>query len=291
MKRKPAEVSTVIIVNKSGQSTKTLQVKSKHISRFKHYATGVISVILLLAGFIIYLKSVNRRQEQEKQQLLTQISKLKGTPPPPAVLPAGKVKGGPAQAYVQAIEGKLQKINDYLRKRGLKGFANNNVGGNGNAEGAKLTDTETYSLYDEYLNRLMHTVAFTPMGYPRVSSLTSFFGYRSDPFNSAHAEFHPGIDFKGARGDEAKCTANGRVVFAGWYGGYGNCVRIAHANNFETLYGHLSKIVVRVGQEVALGDKIGEVGSTGHSTGTHLHYEVRKNGKPVNPVKFLTLNN
>ena len=80
------------------------------------------------------------------------------------------------------------------------------------------------------------------------------------------------------------------MVFAGWYGGYGNCVRIAHANNFETLYGHLSRIVVRVGQEVTLGEKIGEVGSTGHSTGTHLHYEVRKNGKPVNPIKFLTLN-
>jgi murein DD-endopeptidase MepM/ murein hydrolase activator NlpD len=293
MKRKPAEVSTVIIVNKGGQSTKTLQVKSKHISRVKHYATGIIAVILLLSGVIIYLKAVNQRQEVEKQHLLSQLNQLKGTVPATAataITQAPNVKGSQAQAYVQAIEGKLQKINDYLRKRGLKGFATNNVGGNGNAEASKLSENETYSLYDEYLNRLVHTVAFTPMGYPRVSSLTSFFGYRSDPFNSAHAEFHPGIDFKGARGDEARCTANGRIVFAGWYGGYGNCVRIAHANNFETLYGHLSKIVVKVGQEVALGDKIGEVGSTGHSTGTHLHYEVRKNGRPVNPINFLTLN-
>ncbi len=117
------------------------------------------------------------------------------------------------------------------------------------------------------------------------------FGYRSDPFNSANAEFHPGIDFRGAKGDEAHCTANGRVVFAGWYGGYGNCVRIAHANNYETLYGHLSRITVKVGQDVTVGQKIGEVGSTGHSTGTHLHYEIRLNGKPINPIKFLTLNN
>jgi len=129
------------------------------------------------------------------------------------------------------------------------------------------------------------------MGYPRISSMTSSFGFRSDPFNSAHAEFHPGIDFKGNRGDIAHCTANGRVVSAGWAGGYGNCVRVAHSNGFETLYGHLSRITVHVGQKLSVGDKVGEVGSTGRSTGTHLHYEVRKDGKPVNPVKFLTLNN
>ncbi len=100
-----------------------------------------------------------------------------------------------AQAYVQDIEGKLQKINDYLKNRGLKGFSTKAVGGNGNAEAAKLTDSETYSLYNEYLDRLVHSVAFTPMGYPHISSLTSFFGYRSDPFNSAHAEFHPWYRF------------------------------------------------------------------------------------------------
>ena len=286
MRSKPADISTVIIVNKSRQ--RTLQVKTKHLSRIKHYATGILAVVLLLSGAVVYLKAQNQRQEQEKSQLLAQLVKLKGSIPAVAVQ---EKKANTAQAYIQGIEGKLQKINDYLKNRGLKGFSTKAVGGNGNAEAAKLTDEESYSLYDEYLNRLVHTVAFTPMGYPRISSLTSFFGYRSDPFNSAHAEFHPGIDFRGARGDEAKCTANGKVVFAGWYGGYGNCVRIAHANNFETLYGHLSHINVKVGQEVTAGQKVGEVGSTGHSTGTHLHYEIRKNGKAINPVKFLSLNN
>jgi murein DD-endopeptidase MepM/ murein hydrolase activator NlpD len=288
MSLKQRDISTVIIVNKGNQRTKTIQVKTKHLGRLKHYAVGILAVIVMLAGSVIYLRAENNRQEEEKQQLLSQLTKLKTGIP--VVTDTQISKGGNAQAYVQGIEGKLQKINNYLKKRGLKGFSTEAVGGNGNAEAAKLTDSETYSLYDEYLDRLVHAVAFTPMGYPRTSSLTSFFGYRSDPFNSARAEFHPGIDFKGSRGDEARSTANGRVVFAGWYGGYGKCVRIEHANNFETLYGHLSRISVKVGEEVTVGQKVGEIGSTGHSTGTHLHYEVRKNGKAVNPISFLTLN-
>jgi len=287
MKGKPSDISTVIIVNKNSEP-RTLRVKTKHISRLKHYAVGVLSVIMLLSGVIIYLRSQNNTAEAEKKQLMAQITKLKGSMPAAA---AEVKKGDDAQNYIQSIEGKLQKINDYLRKRGLKGFSTTAVGGNGNSEASKLTNNEAYSLYDEYLTRLVHTVAFTPMGYPHISSLTSYFGYRSDPFNSSDAEFHPGIDFKGNKGDDARCTANGRVVFAGWSGGYGNCVRIAHTNSYETLYGHLSRISVNVGQEVTVGQKIGEVGSTGRSTGTHLHYEIRKNGKAINPISYLTLNN
>jgi murein DD-endopeptidase MepM/ murein hydrolase activator NlpD len=287
MAKKRSDISTVIIVNKNSEP-KTLRVKTKHLSRLKHYAVGIVSVIMLLSGVIIYLRSQNNNEEAEKKQLMAQITKLKGSMP----IAATDVKqSGDAQTYIQSIEGKLQKINDYLKKRGLKGFSTNAVGGNGNAEAAKLSNNEAYSLYDEYLTRLVHTVAFTPMGYPHISSLTSYFGYRSDPFNSSDAEFHPGIDFKGNKGDDARCTANGRVVFAGWSGGYGNCVRIAHANNYETLYGHLSRISVNVGQDVTVGQKIGEVGSTGRSTGTHLHYEIRKNGKAINPISYLTLNN
>ncbi len=289
MFKKPGhkDVSTIVILSKNNQAAKSVRVKTKHISRLKHYVIGVVVVILSLAGIIAFLQNRNSQQETEKQVLIAQIAKLKGQIP--AAINANSKPT--AQTYIQAIEAKLKKINDYLRKRGLKGFSTKAVGGDDNAEGAKLSDKEVYMAYDDYLTHLVNTVAFTPMGYPRTTSLTSFFGYRSDPFESDHAEFHPGIDFQGRRGDAVKCTANGRVVFAGWSGGYGNCIRIKHANDFETLYGHLSKITVKVGQQVSVGQKIGLVGSTGHSTGSHLHYEVRKNGKPVNPIKFLSLNN
>jgi len=288
MKINHKDVSTIVILNKNKPGTKTLQIKTKHLNRLKHYIISVVSVILLLVGFIVLLQYRNQQQEQEKQQLVAQIVKLKGD------IPANLAKANDAhaaQGYIQAIEGKLKNINDYLKRRGLKGFTTKDIGGDANAEGAKLSDKEVYMAYNDYLTKLVNSVAFTPMGYPRISSMTSFFGYRSDPFNSASAEYHPGIDFEGHQGDDVKATANGKVVFAGWSNGYGNCIRIQHANNFETLYGHLSRIGVKVGQDITVGQKIGAVGSTGHSTGPHLHYEVRKDGKPVNPVKFLTLNN
>ena len=288
MNLKPSKTSTVIIVDKGKGSTKTLQVKTKHISRIRHYAASILALILILSGVIIYLENRNMAQQEETSKALAQITKLKKSIP--IDTPQVK-KTTDAQSYIQDIQNKLQTINTYLRKRGLKGFSTKGVGGgDGNGVESKLTDSEKYSAYDEYLDRLLHAVAFTPMGYPKISSLTSYFGYRCDPFESDHAEFHPGIDFKGERGDAARCTADGRVVGAGWNGGYGNCVRIAHTNGFETLYGHLSRITVHIGQKVTAGEKIGEIGSTGRSTGNHLHYEVRKNGRPVNPISYLSLN-
>jgi murein DD-endopeptidase MepM/ murein hydrolase activator NlpD len=296
MNLKPTNFSTIIVVNKNQEQTQAIRVKTKHLKRVKHYLASIICVILTLIGTIVYLSSKNNTHELEKQQLLSQIAQLKNKLPstntPQVTQPAvaANTTTTSAQTYIQSIQEKVQKINDYLRKRGLKGFSTKFVGGEAHAD-SKLSDDEKFSLYDEYLGRLLNSVAFTPMGYPRLSSITSVFGYRSDPFDSDHAEYHPGIDFKGAKGDPVHVTANGRVAFTGWKGGYGNCIIVQHKNDFQTLYGHLSHINVHEGQEVNTGDVIGKVGSTGRSTGTHLHYEVRKNGKPINPVKFLTLNN
>lgn len=193
-----------------------------------------------------------------------------------------------AMNYIESIEQKLSKINSYLSKRGLHGFSFKHTikpSSDADAEGEKI-----YSSYNNYLSRLVSNVAAMPMGYPHISSFTSFFGYRSNPFDFGLSEFHPGIDFKGKTGDLVKCTANGIVEFTGRAGGYGNCIRIKHINNIETVYGHLSRINVHQGQKVSVGEVIGRVGSTGRSTGPHLHYEIRRNGQPVNPKNYLSLN-
>ncbi|MBV8391013.1 MAG: M23 family metallopeptidase [Mucilaginibacter sp.] len=292
MNLKLTNFSTIIIVNKNQEQTQAIRVKTKHLKRIKHYIASVVLVIIALVGTIVYLNSKDNESEQEKQKLLTQIAQLRGKVTNVTALnDAATASTHSANSYIQSIQGKLEKINDYLKRRGLKGFSTNSIGGDGNAEASKLSDNEKYSLYDEYMSRLLNSVAFTPMGYPRLSAITSAFGYRSNPFDGENAELHPGIDFRGAKGDPVHVTADGSVVFTGWKGGYGNCIIVQHKNDFQTLYGHLSHIDVRDGQSVKTGDVIGKVGSTGRSTGTHLHYEVRKSGKPINPVKFLTLNN
>jgi murein DD-endopeptidase MepM/ murein hydrolase activator NlpD len=119
-----------------------------------------------------------------------------------------------------------------------------------------------------------------------VRSITSGFGYRHDPFNGS-AAMHSGIDFKGAIGSPIFAAAEGRVTFAGRKGGYGNTVEVTHANGMLTRYAHLSRIDVRPGQLVAAGATLGGLGSTGRSTGPHLHFEVRVNDRAVNPRPFL----
>lgn len=116
--------------------------------------------------------------------------------------------------------------------------------------------------------------------------ITSSFGYRTDPIAGGSA-FHAGLDFKGPTGAPIYSAAKGRVVFAGRRPGYGNCVDIDHGNGLRTRYAHMSAFRAKVGQSVRAGQPIGAVGSTGRSTGPHLHFEVRLHGRPVNPRPFL----
>jgi murein DD-endopeptidase MepM/ murein hydrolase activator NlpD len=118
------------------------------------------------------------------------------------------------------------------------------------------------------------------------SRYTSFFGVRVDPFRGT-AAMHPGLDMAAPTGTPVYATADGTVGRAERAGGYGNLVQLEHGKGLETRYGHLSQILVHDGQSVHRGDVIGLVGSTGRSTGSHLHYEVRIDGRAVNPMPFL----
>ena len=137
-------------------------------------------------------------------------------------------------------------------------------------------------------NALGNTLLKVPLRKPVTGEIdeTSPFGVRMDPF--AHeAAMHTGIDFRGEIGEPIHATAGGIVTVAGWTGGYGKMIEIDHGNGLATRYGHLSEIDVDIGQAVRTGAVIGKLGSTGRSTGPHLHYETRLNGEAVNPQKFL----
>jgi murein DD-endopeptidase MepM/ murein hydrolase activator NlpD len=137
---------------------------------------------------------------------------------------------------------------------------------------------------DKYRQTLVSIPVRTPVeGEP---DMTSPFGLRKHPIFRRMA-VHTGIDLRGELGEPVRATATGRVTIAGRLGGYGNVVEISHGNGLATRFGHLSAINVKVGQLVRIGEIVGQIGSTGLSTGPHLHYETRVNGQPVDPQKFL----
>lgn len=170
------------------------------------------------------------------------------------------------------------------------GMARTDVGG-------PLIPVDTANLFDmrlreldEALQTLSHVkseVRRLPLSNPAPGHVvTSTFGVRRDPLIGS-AAFHSGMDFRAPVGMEARASAAGTVVKAGWNGGYGRMVEIDHGQGFSTRYAHLSHISVSEGQKVEAGDIVGRTGNTGRSTGPHLHYEVRQNGTPLNPLRFL----
>ena len=156
--------------------------------------------------------------------------------------------------------------------------------------GVSTFDRQLYriKLARTQVERLSRTLTVVPIRKPMMGDLemTSGFGVRSDPFIRAPA-MHTGLDFRAETGDPARATAAGTVTIAGWNAGYGKMVEVDHGNGLATRYAHLSAIDVSVGDPIRIGQVVGKVGSTGRSTGPHLHYETRVDGDPVDPQKFL----
>lgn len=271
--------TTVIFVNKNQSAGKLIQVPSAYIEHWKKYLIGLIGVFVFLASIIFYLNYTVSLLQSTKNKLVKDLisSRKKIAAIDTAVL----------KKRYKAIDQKLLSINKFLKARGLKPILKDNVGGEESSDILDLGEIGSY--YNSYLDKIMSNMANTPIGYPHFGSITSGFGVRENPFTVESIETHKGLDIKGAIGNLVKSTANGKVLFAGRRGGYGNCIVINHLNGFQTYYGHLSKILVQVGQKISTGENIGKVGSTGRSTGAHLHYEIHKNGKPISPKAFLTL--
>ena len=155
------------------------------------------------------------------------------------------------------------------------------------SERLKQRETEL-SILDQVLLGVYTQEGATPKGAPIAKGwMSSPFGERVDPISGKKA-WHEGMDFAGANGSDVIAVANGIVVFAGRRDGYGLMVEISHGKNLRTRYGHHQELLVRVGQSVKRGDVIGLMGSSGRSTGPHVHFEVLKSGKPVNPARYVS---
>ncbi len=144
----------------------------------------------------------------------------------------------------------------------------------------------TLKVVEARLQQRARLISATPAITPVKGILTSGFGYRSDPVTHGRG-VHQGVDIAAAPGQPVRASADGLVLRSGTMGGLGSAIYLAHGYGLTTRYGHLSKIEVRPGQRVKRGDIIGRVGNTGRSTGYHLHYEVRQDGDPVNPLVYI----
>ena len=188
-------------------------------------------------------------------------------------------------ALAAALEGEVDA--EALKRMGFLPAAGGGVGGPSDSGNADPTFKQLFTSWKK-LDTLAGGAIAIPSDKPvRTAEFTSAFGVRSDPFRKASA-MHAGIDLAGPVGTPIHATAEGTVVRAGWNsGGYGNLVEIDHGRGIITRYAHLSSIGVREGERVARGEVIGKMGSTGRSTGSHLHYEVRIDDRAVNPIPFM----
>jgi murein DD-endopeptidase MepM/ murein hydrolase activator NlpD len=195
-----------------------------------------------------------------------------------------------AALVAQALDVRYQVTAAELKRLGIKPAAAGQPAGVGGPF-ESIGNPTFKALFKSWkkLDQLQDDVIAVPSDKPIKASVTftSGYGVRSDPFH-AGAAMHPGIDLAGAYGTPIYATADGTVVRAGWNsGGYGNLVELDHGRGITTRYGHMSAILVEAGDHVTRGQQIGRMGSTGRSTGNHLHYEVRIDGRPVNPIPFM----
>lgn len=312
--RRPREHITITIVPHDGQRTHTIRVSRPVYDALKGLAGALVVATLLFASSFFdardmagklrahldlqlrqyarleraYLESETRYEgllsqaltiQKDLASLATSTRELRqmllnaDAVPPPPLPPVRQVaaedaqvgRGGPAghREVIQVVTATLKYADDQLA----------------------AFDDHVRSLRSttlEYVRRRAHT----PSIWPADGYISSTFGPRRHPV-TGEPDYHYAVDVAGMTGTPVLAAADGTVVMAGRKGGYGLTIMVDHGYGLRTLYGHLSRILVRVGQRVAKGQQIGAMGSTGLSTGPHLHYEVHLNGRPVNPFHYL----
>ncbi len=282
---------TIIVVPHARARFRQFQVTSRLLWSV---ATAVsLSLLLGVVFGVLWLQSV--RKNREVTSLVAENQDLRG-----------RTKS--LNAKLESLEKVLAEFEERTRRlsivAGLSGSPDPGTGGVGGLTALPADDVRhTEAVLEEASrrglllsgrlgeveNRLSlqaDQLALTPTLAPALGVLTAGFGLRADPF-TGRPDFHPGIDISSPKGSRIVAPASGTVVRVGWDQGYGRVVEIAHGFGVRTLFAHLEAPRVAEGQRVRRGDLVGIVGSTGRSTGPHLHYEVQVAGKPVDPLDYV----
>lgn len=276
--------ATVIIIN--DDTSESFTINPRYITAIKPiiFILFVVSVISIYMATSLWTKHANSAKKMHSLQV--EVDDLKN------------FTSNEIEAKLQALnksEQVILKMQAYLKKQGIKpqevSFASKKTGVNDAAGGPEIKLSKPIPYIGEFSQQvdiLVKQLNKVPFGRPHSGSLSSGFGPRFNPFTGRGGEFHGGLDFRGKTGEPIYTTADGTVDFSGVQRGYGNVVIVKHAHNFKTYYAHLSRRTVKAGDKVKVGDEVGKLGSTGRSTGPHLHYEVRINNERQNPKKYLS---
>jgi murein DD-endopeptidase MepM/ murein hydrolase activator NlpD len=259
---------TIMFIPHSDAKPRSLKIPSVGI---------LISAVLCITSFIyIYTVSVNAVEYRKMEERLNYYS-------------GHFVEMSQTMSALKNAEMELRKLFSFKTKEAI--LENMDSSDNGSIDMEALQEQIKRTMEDvgeirEYLSQERDVYLATPMGWPVEGRISSSYGYREHP-KTKKRDFHSGMDIAADAGLPVKATADGVVSFAGWSGGNGNLIALEHGLGYSTYYAHNRSVLVKVGQKVKRGDVIGHVGSTGNSTGPHLHYEVWKKGKAVNPYTFV----
>ena len=265
--------TTVIFINTDPRFKKPILIPTFFLEYWKFISAGVLLFLVLgVYTFVLITKMYFMEQQNE---ILAQNER-------------NKTFSQELSRQYDFITRQITEVNKLLVSKGIQKPNKKNV--DLVPKISSPFDMGDNRQFEKYIEEFKQEIANTPVGSPLDGPITSSFGFRSNPFGSSGRESHKGLDISAPNGRPVKCTAEGKVVFAGYRGDYGNLVIISHGEEYQTYYGHLSEILVKEGQEVKVSTVIGKVGSTGRSTGPHLHYEILRNNKKINPKTFINLN-
>jgi len=266
--------------------TRTAKVRQFSIAHTTLYAASCVAG--LLVGLAIYgalrltghealnfkyqaVKAENQQLKQTNEAYQNSYAKLKGQ-----------------ISYIEDVSRELAHQSKMERPTEIDDRVG--IGGPETVAGLDRTadhlEREVRHLNDRLRSDLLR-VASIPSGLPVSGYVTDGFGMRRNPFNGEGREVHEGLDIAVDFGTPVSATADGLVIYAAPHAGYGNLVIVYHSNGVTTRYGHLSRITVEAGQQIKRGEQVGHAGSTGRSTGTHVHYEIRENDQPVDPATYM----